>query len=270
MASRLLNQATVYLDDAGAPVAGGTLYFYETGTLTPRDVYGEKALTTNLGSTELLDSGGRQVNDIWLDGAYTVILKDAAGVQVWSRDNVEAPSELPSQTGEVGKALKTDGTDPYWDTLQELPDYSGADDNDVVKIVGGVPVFGTVPVVTDYNGDTLEYPVLLNDRHSSQAVTAVATLDIDYALGGVIELAQAVNITSLTFSNFGTASEWAVMRIIRTKDATATARTIAWGSVKWAGGTAPTLTSTSGCIDIIDLWSNGTAVYGFSRGLAMA
>lgn len=270
MASRLLNQATTYLDDEGAPVAGGTLYFYDTGTLTPRVVYGEKALTTNLGSTELLDSGGRQVNDIWLSGSYTVVLKDSGGNQIWSRDNVEAPSDLPSQSGNSGMALKTDGTDPYWDTLQELPDYSAADDDDVVKIVGGVPVFGSAPVVTDYNGANLEKPVLFDHREKSQAVTAAATLVIDYASGAIVELAQAVSITSLTFSNFGSANQWARMRIIRTKDATATARTIAWGSVKWAGGTAPTLTSSSGAIDIIDLISNGTAVYGFSRGLAMA
>lgn len=270
MAVRQFDPAPVYFDDAGAPVAGGTLYFYETGTLVAKDVYGEKALSTNLGATELLDSGGRAVNDIWLDGAYTVVLKDDQGVQVWSRDNVEAPSELPSQTGNVGKALKTDGTDPYWDTLQEVPDYSGADDSDVLKIVGGVPVFGVAPVTTDYAGETLEYPVLLNDRRTSQAVTATATLDLDYSLGGYVELAQAVSITTLTFSNFGSANEWAVMRIVRTKDATATARTIAWGSVKWAGGSAPTLTSTSGAIDIIELWSNGTAVYGRSLGLAYA
>lgn len=270
MASRLLNQATTYLDDAGAPVAGGTLYFYETGTLTAKNVYGEKALTTNLGATELLDSGGRQVNDIWLSGAYTVVLKTSGGVQVWSRDNVEAPSDLPSQSGETGKALKTDGTAAYWDTLQELPDYSGAADNDVVKIVGGVPVFGTAPVTSDYAGAELEQPVFLNQREKSQAVTATATLVINYALAPVIELAQAVDITSLTFGNFGAANKWARMLIIRTKDNTATARPIAWGSVKWAGGTAPTLTASANAVDIIELWSNGTAIYGFSRGLAMA
>lgn len=270
MASRLLDQACVYFDDEGAPVAGGTLYFYENGTLTPKSVYGEKALTTDLGATELLDAGGRQVNDIWLDGSYTVILKDADDVQVWARDDVEASSELPSPVGETGKVVRSDGSGYVLDDIDELPDYSAADDDDVCKIVGGVPVFGAPPVVSNYAGAQLEQPVLLNQREKSQAVTATATLAINYALGSVVELAQDTSISTLTFSSFGAANKWARMLIIRTKDATGTARTIAWGSVKWAGGTAPTLTATASGIDVIELWSNGTAIYGFSRGLAMA
>lgn len=270
MASRLLNQATTYFSDAGTPVAGGTLFFYVNGTLTPKNVFGDKALTVNLGATELLDAGGRQVNDIWLDGTYTVVLKTAGGVQVWSRDNVEAPSELPAQGSNGGKFLTTDGTSASWATVEALPDYTGANDNDVLKIVTGTPFWGAPDPVTNYAGAQLEQPVLLNQREKSQAVTATAILAINYALAPVIELAQDTNITTLTFSNFGAANKWARMLIIRTKDNTATARTIAWGTVKWAGGTAPTLTSTANAIDVIELWSNGTTVLGFSRGLAMA
>lgn len=271
MPVRLLNPAPVYLDDAGAPVAGGSLNFYVNGdTNTPKDVYGDKALSVNLGATELLDAGGRQVNDIWLDGSYTVILKDASDVQVWSRDDVEAPSDLPSQTGNGGKALFTDGTDASWEEVLEVPDYSGANDDDVLKIVAGEPFWGAPDPVPDYAGSVLEQPVFLNERTTSQAVTATATLALNYALGAVVELAQDTNITTLTFGNFGAANKWARMLIVRTKDNTATARTIAWGSVKWAGGTAPTLSSTANAIDVIELWSNGTTVLGFSRGLAMA
>ena len=193
MASRLLNQAPVYLDDEGAPVAGGTLYFYVNGdTNTPKNVYGDKALSVNLGATELLDAGGRAVNDIWLDGSYTVVLKDASDVQVWARDDVEAASELPSQTSNGGKALFTDGTDASWEEVLELPDYSGANDDDVLKIVSGEPFWGAPDPVTDYAGAVLEQPVLLNERTTSQAVTATATLAINYALGSVVELAQVV------------------------------------------------------------------------------
>lgn len=271
MASRLLNQAPVYLDDAGAPVAGGTLYFYVNGdTNTPKDVYGDKDFSVNLGATELLDAGGRAVNDIWLDGSYTVILRDSSLDLVWERDDVEAPSDLPVQTSNGGKALFTDGTTASWEEVLELPDYSGADDDDVLKIVSGEPFWGAPAPVPDYAGAQLEQPVFLNQREKSQAVTATATLALNYALGSIVELAQDTNVTSLSFANFGAANKWARMLIIRTKDATATPRTIAWGSVKWAGGSAPTLSSTSGAIDVIELWSNGTVVYGFSRGLAMA
>jgi hypothetical protein len=272
MAARLLDQRPVYYTDDGLPAAGGTAYFYINGTTTPKDVYGDKALTVNLGATVDLDASGRLEDDVWLDGTYSVDVKDADGNSIWggTLDDVEAPSELPSQTGNTGYALKTDGEDPYWALLRELPDYTGADDNDVVKIVGGVPVFGAAPAVTDYDGAELSDVVLVNARTSSQAVTATATLALDYLEGAVVELAQDTNVSTLTFLNFGNSGEWASMRIIRTKDNTATPRTIAWGAVKWAGGTAPTLSSTANAIDIIDLVSNGTAVYGFSRGAAFA
>jgi hypothetical protein len=89
---------------------------------------------------------------------------------------------------------------------------------------------------------------------TKQDVTAVASTTIDLALGQVIQLAQAVNITTLAFSNVPTGG--VVVTIRRTKDASGTARTIAWpASVKWASGTAPTLTSTASCVDIISLLS---------------
>jgi hypothetical protein len=271
MASRLLNQAPVYLDDAGAPVAGGTLYFYVNGdTNTPKNVYGDKALSVNLGATELLDAGGRQVNDIWLDGSYTVILKTAGDVQVWERDDVEAPSELPDVSGNNGKFVTVTAGAYALAEIEQLPDYSGANDDDVLKIVAGEPFWGAPDPVPDYAGSVLEQPVFLNERTTSQAVTATATLALNYALGAVVELAQDTNITTLTFGNFGAANKWARMLIVRTKDNTGTARTIAWGAVKWAGGTPPSLTSTANAIDVIELWSNGTTVLGFSRGLAMA
>lgn len=85
-----------------------------------------------------------------------------------------------------------------------------------------------------------------------QSVTAVASTTIDLALGQNIQLAQAVNITTLAFSNAPAGAF--VVTIRRTKDASGTARTIAWpASVNWAGGAAPTLTSTASAVDVISL-----------------
>ena len=52
-----------------------------------------------------------------------------------------------------------------------------------------------------------------------------------------------------------------------------TARTITWpASVDWAGGTAPTLTATSGGVDVFVFYTidGGTTYYGFTAGQAMA
>lgn len=265
MASRLLNQFTTYFDDLGAPVAGGTLYFYENGTTTPKDVYGDKALTTNLGSTELLDSAGRQVNDIWLNGTYTVVLKDADGVQVKSRDDVEAPSELPAG-GLAGQVLGSDGAGgTEWLDVEQVPLPSGGDNGDVLTIVSGAAAWAAPSTVTAFAGAEVSNGVLVNMREKTQAVTATATTTIDYSLGAVVLLAQAVDITSLVFTNFGSAGQAATMTIVRTKDNSATARTIAWGSVLFPGGTDPTLTQTANAVDVITLVStNGTQILGYS------
>lgn len=266
MASRLLNQATTYFDNAGQPVAGGRLYFYQNGSLvTPKAVYGDKLLTANLGVTEDLDAAGRQVNDIWLNGTYTVVLKDADGVQVWARDDVETPSDLPSPVGETGKALISDGSEWVATEFEQLPSPAGGDNGDVLTIVAGEWAAAAPTPQGDFAGGEVSDAVLVNVREKTQAVTATATTTIDYSLGAVVLLAQAVDITSLVFTNFGASGETATMTIVRTKDNSATARTIAWGSVLFPGGTAPTLTQTANAVDVITLVStNGTQILGYS------
>lgn len=265
MASRLLNQSPVYLDDDGQPVAGGTLYFYVSGTTTPKDVYGDKAKTVNLGSTELLDSSGRQVNDIWLDGSYTVTLRDADAVQVWSLDDVDSLSELPSQTGNTGRFLTTDGTDASWAEISEVPSTASGDEGDVLTIVSGEAAWAAPASVGDFSGGAVTDGVLANVREKTQAVTASATTTINFVNGAVVLLAHGTDITSLVFQNFGASGEAATMTIVRTKDNSATARTINWGSVLFPGGSDPTLTQTANAVDVITLIStNGTQIVGSS------
>ena len=50
-------------------------------------MYGEPALSTNLGSTLTLDSSGRTTVDVWLSGDYKVIVKDADGATVDTRND---------------------------------------------------------------------------------------------------------------------------------------------------------------------------------------
>ncbi len=142
-AFRLYDQHPLYWTTLGAQAAGGSLNFYNTGTTTPKSVYGEKALTTNNGATLTLDSGGRPSVDIWLSGSYRVILKDAGGATIWSRDDVEesggsgtalpalvsaqfltnngavtswaAIAQVPDPTGNAGEQLGTDGTAVFWE-----------------------------------------------------------------------------------------------------------------------------------------------------------
>lgn len=78
---------TQYFDDAGDPLSGGTLTFYESGTTTLKDTYSDVEQTIANTNPVVLDSAGRQPN-IYFSGSAKCILKTSAGVQIEVRDPV--------------------------------------------------------------------------------------------------------------------------------------------------------------------------------------
>lgn len=126
-AFRILNPFPVYLDRLGVPAAGGRLEFFEAGTSTPKDVYGDPDLTVNNGPTVLINSDGRSEHDIWGDGAYYVRLLDADSTLIADADNVEIPggegAVIPPLQG--GKFLTNDGAVMSWAAIIQPPDPTG-------------------------------------------------------------------------------------------------------------------------------------------------
>ena len=76
-----------YLDNAGDPLAEGKLYFYESGTTTPKITYAD--INNSIPNTNpvLLSAAGRQPN-IFFNGVAKVILTDNDDVQIAVRDPV--------------------------------------------------------------------------------------------------------------------------------------------------------------------------------------
>lgn len=75
------------LDDNGNPLAGGTVDFYEAGTLTRKAAYSSQDESVVLANPATFDSAGRL--EIWLgEGAYYIIVKDSAGNLIDERDNI--------------------------------------------------------------------------------------------------------------------------------------------------------------------------------------
>lgn len=86
-----------FFDNNGVPLAGGLLYSYYAGTSTFAPTY-----TSYLGNVQnanpiVLDSSGRVTSEIWLTYAvgYKFVLKTAAGVQIWSYDNIPTNTPVP-------------------------------------------------------------------------------------------------------------------------------------------------------------------------------
>ncbi len=124
----------------------------------------------------------------------------------------------------------------------------------------------------DMQFNTMSNVVLQKYSEKEVAVTAAATTTLDVANGNVFRLSQAVDITTMIFDNPSSSGSASNIRLIRVKDSTATARAITWPTeVKWAGGTAPTLTQTSGAVDIFSFFTTdaGNTWYGRVFGLDM-
>lgn len=95
--------------------------------------------------------------------------------------------------------------------------------------------------------------------------SGAVTFNLETANHGSLTLTE--NVTSFTFSNW-TATGHVCGRLLRVIQ-DSTARTITWpAAVKWANGSAPTLSTGSGDIDMLyfESWDGGTTIYGFVRG----
>lgn len=105
-----------------------------------------------------------------------------------------------------------------------------------------------------------------SETYSSPSIVSSA-LTLNLESGNVFNVTLNSNVSTLTISNPPASGKTASFTLVLTADGTA--RTITWGgSVKWAGGSGPTLTSTNGKVDILSFMSldGGTNWYGFIAG----
>lgn len=88
MAVRFRLPSDSLFNDNGAPLAGGTIWFYESGTSTPLATYSDDDLVTANSNPVMLDAAGRQ-GDVFLQPKeYKVVVKDASGIVIKTMDPV--------------------------------------------------------------------------------------------------------------------------------------------------------------------------------------
>ncbi len=159
---RFYNPAPVMLDLLGlSPLAGGSLTFYDAGTTTPKGTWSDSALTVANPNPVPLDSSGRSNVNIWLDGAYAVLLKAADGTSVWTRDvdsGSGAGATIPAL--ENGLFLTNDGSNLIWSDVLQVPDPTGSSG----KILGtdgsnliwqAAPTIPDLPIVNSSSSDKI-------------------------------------------------------------------------------------------------------------------
>ncbi len=143
MTFRLLDQAPQYLLPDGTLNAGGSLTFYETDLTTLQNTWSDPDQNTLNPNPVPLDAAGRAQYDIWLDGEYGVVLKDADGVTIWTRNNVnngsEAGAVIPALV--TGQFLTNDGSNLLWQPILQVPDPTGLANYVLTSDGTGTPIW---------------------------------------------------------------------------------------------------------------------------------
>ena len=88
--TRFLDPTAQAAGDTGTPLSGAKLYFYESGTSTPKNTYSDSGLTTPNANPVVADSAGRFADIFFTSGNYKVVLTTSAGVTVKTQDPVAA------------------------------------------------------------------------------------------------------------------------------------------------------------------------------------
>lgn len=103
--------------------ASGSTYFAVTAPIyaTKSTNWKRNNIVVDIQDYGISYTGTPVVNDI-----ITVVYSTSSTSYAWTQVNVQSEgSSLPSQTGNAGKFLTTDGTDASWATVDTLPSQSG-------------------------------------------------------------------------------------------------------------------------------------------------
>ena len=248
----------VRIDGAGTPYAGAKANFYLTGTTTPTDTYQDSALNTAHANPVVADANG-QFAAIYLDPAitYRLVLTDSDDNTLDDVDPVSSPLAAAQSITDAGgyfTATTVEGA------LQEIgAGYAVLGDDE--DVAGNWVVSGSF----NFQDNNLLRPMIRDFGITTQVVSSSSnTTTINIQNGNSVTTTLTEN-TTIALDN-PTASDDLCQVIIKiTQDGAGGAYTVAWpASVVWAGGTAPTISTGNGAVDIVTLrtWDGGTTWYG--------
>jgi len=170
---------------------------------------------------------------------------------------------LPAADGTSGQFLQTNGSGTLSFASQTAQVYPGAGianstgsawgTSYTTSGSGTVVVLATTPTIT--NPTVTNYVETPFSANSSTAITLALT-------NGTV---QIITLTGNATITMPTAVSGKSFIMLLRQDATGS-RTVTWSTVKWAGGTAPTITSTASKQDILSFFSDGSSWYGVVVG----
>ena len=156
-------------------------------------------------------------------------------------------------------------------TNAELQYINSLSSNAQTQITARLPLAGgTMSGETIFADQLVTRPTIKDYAESVNAIGATGggTQDIDFESGNVVTATVDTSANTFTFSNPSATGKACSFTLILTNGGS---QTVNWpGSVDWAGGTAPALTTSGKDILTFTTIDGGTIWYGFSAGIAMA
>jgi len=155
--------------------------------------------------------------------------------------------------------------DAIRELMSQLKDWQAGLSGDVTAIAAGgtgAATFAAAGLTTLTGSETLTNKTLTNPtvtNYVETPFTADSSTAITLALtNGTVQIIRLTGNTTITMP---TATSGKSFIMFLKQDATGS-RTVTWSTVKWAGGTAPTITSTASRQDILSFFADGTNWYG--------
>jgi hypothetical protein len=167
---------------------------------------------------------------------------------------------LPSADGSSGQFLSTNGSGTLSFASQVYPG-AGIPNSTGTAWGTSYTTSGSGTVVALNNTPTITNPTVTNYVETPYSANSSTAITLALTNGTV----QIITLTGNATITMPTAVSGKSFIMLLRQDATGS-RTVTWSTVKWAGGTAPTITSTASKQDIYSFFSDGSSWYGVTVG----
>ena len=215
---------------------------------------------------------------------FHIALDDSADKLIIGEGSTVGTNEILSITDDTVTIGDGAAVDTYLNFDGNAADFRiGIDDGtDKLEIGGGVAHGTAAGISMDVNGDmtlgggivcsdeVVSRPELKDYAESYNASSGNGSVTLDLTNGNVFQHTASGGNVTFVFSNPPASGKAGSLTLKWIQDSSD--RTITWpGSVDWAGGSAPSVTSGSGKVDIYTFFTvdGGTIWYGFQAGAEM-